>query len=103
MLLRGSRQMFQETKVGQTTAKQDLLRLTALNQLLNEPQLQHVQANENSVVSEPLQRACSRPRNTSESTQEKEAGPLWRSLKRHVGTITKSKKTHKMAEEWKLL
>lgn len=61
MLLRGSRQMFQETKVGQTTAKNDLMRFTSLNQLLNEPQLKHVQTNENSVVSEPLQRACCRP------------------------------------------
>lgn len=34
---------------------------------------------------------------------EKEAGPLWRSLNRHVGTITKSKNTHKMADKWKLL
>lgn len=74
------------------------MRFTGLNQLLNEPQLKHVQANENSVVSEPLQRACCRQRNISDSTQKRRpglSGGLWKGTSAQLQIARKHTKWQK--------
>lgn len=75
--------------------------------MLNEPQLKHVHANEGSVVSKPLQRACFHPKNISDSTEKLRLGlpgGLWKGASAQLQIATSTlKKTHKLAEKWKHL